>query len=158
VKNPAPDYSSASLFFETGVVARLTCSIVASHDHSIRIFGDQGVLSLEDCWNNNSLVRLRRRYVIRRRLLESPFATSIKPVAAPGQRVRRRGAASMNFALGPAEMMQAIRDGMPSRLGGDFALHLSEVSLAISEAGAHAGAVRIRSSFAPIRPMPWSES
>jgi len=51
-----PDYSSASLFFESGVVARLTCSIVAPHDHCLRIIGDRGVLEVDECWSNSAAV------------------------------------------------------------------------------------------------------
>ena len=40
----APDFSVATLVFESGVVARLTCSIVAPHDHSLRLIGDFGRL------------------------------------------------------------------------------------------------------------------
>ena len=40
----------------------------------------------------------------------------------------------MNFALGVAEMARAIAAGRIPRLAGDFALHLTEVSLAKSRA------------------------
>ena len=42
----APDFSCATLFFKSGVVVRLTCSIVARHNHEIRIIGDDGILEL----------------------------------------------------------------------------------------------------------------
>jgi predicted dehydrogenase len=48
----APDYSSANPFFESGVVARLACSIVAPHDHGLQIIGDRGVLEVDECWSN----------------------------------------------------------------------------------------------------------
>ena len=38
-----PDFSVASLKFKNGVVARLTCSIIALHNHEIRVIGDEGV-------------------------------------------------------------------------------------------------------------------
>jgi hypothetical protein len=38
------DFSVGCLQFRSGVVARLTCGIVAPHDHSLRIIGDKGVL------------------------------------------------------------------------------------------------------------------
>jgi predicted dehydrogenase len=153
----APDYSSASLFFRGGVVARLTCSILAPHDHRLRIIGDAGILEVKDCWDNANPVRLRRRYVVRRRLVTSPIGRRIRP--SPATRhpsVRRRGAAAMNFALGPAEMLSAISSGRTSRLAGEFALHLTEVSLAIQNSGQVGGAQRMRTAFAPPPPVDWT--
>jgi len=148
--NGAPDYASASLFFDD-MVARLTCSIIAQRDHSLRVFGDKGVLEVGDAWANGAAVRVRRRYVVRRRLLNSPFATRVRPLAPGHPMVGRRGAASMNFALGVAEMARAIAAGATPRLAGGFALHLTEVSLAMQAGGDH----RIGSSFAPLTPMDW---
>ncbi|MHA7872881.1 MAG: Gfo/Idh/MocA family protein, partial [Hyphococcus sp.] len=103
----APDYSTAVLFFHTGVVARLTCSIVAPHDHSLRIIGDDGVLLLDECWNNVAPVRVGGRHVLRRRLIESPLPQRQKIKGETHPKVGRWGAAAMNFALGPAEMLAA---------------------------------------------------
>ncbi len=50
----AADFSVACIKFRSGVVARLTCSIVAPHDHSLRIIGDKSVLSVEECWHNGT--------------------------------------------------------------------------------------------------------
>lgn len=153
----APDYSSASLFFRDGMVARLTCSIVAPHDHAFRCFGDTGVLEIGDCWDNAAPVRYRRRHVVRRRLINSPVARRIKGTAAMRHpRVKRRGAASMNFALGPAEMLAALSEGRQSRLAGNFALHLTEVSLAIQASGRDSGAQRMTTAFDPLPPVDWS--
>ncbi|MGI3779361.1 MAG: hypothetical protein ACRYG2_01155 [Janthinobacterium lividum] len=52
-----PDFLVACLTFDDGVVARLTCSIVAPHDHRVRLVGDQGVV-LDEVWHNRSPVRL----------------------------------------------------------------------------------------------------
>lgn len=146
----APDYASASLFFDA-MVARLTCSIIARHDHRLRIFGDGGVLEVDEAWANGAAVRVRRRHVIRRRLINSPFALKV-PAAGDGHpMVGRRGAASMNFALGVAEMALAIAAGSRPRLAGDFALHLTEVALAMQAGGDY----RPRTGFAPIAPMTW---
>jgi predicted dehydrogenase len=42
-----PDFSVACLNFRSGVVARVTCSIVAPYDHQIRIIGDKGMLTAD---------------------------------------------------------------------------------------------------------------
>lgn len=153
----APDYSAATLFFEGGVVARLTCSIVAPHDHRMRVFGDGGVLEVGECWDNLAKVTTRRRFVLRRRLVTSPLPRRVRPDgAARHPTVKRWGAAAMNFMLGPAEMLDAVAAGRPSRLAGDFALHLTEVSLAISGAGRSDGVRRIESPFRRPEPVRWA--
>ncbi|MDQ2089342.1 Gfo/Idh/MocA family protein [Marimonas arenosa] len=149
-----PDFSVATLFFEQGPVARLTCSITAPHDHRIRIIGDNGYLELKEAWDNAAPVRFHRRFRIRRRLLEHPIGKRLKPAGKTHPKVPRTGAAAMNFALGPAEMLDAIAAGRPSRLAGDFALHLTEVTLAVHNAGA-TGATDIRSRCQLMEPMPW---
>ena len=150
-----PDFSVATLFFESGPVARLTCSITAPHDHRIRVIGDAGYLEVKQAWDNSAPVRFHRRFRIRRRLIEHPLGRRIKPPGKTHPKVRRTGAASMNFALGPAEMLAAIASNRPSRLADDFALHLTEVTLAIHNAGT-SGAVEITSRAAPMEPMPWA--
>ena len=150
-----PDFSTAILFFENGPVARLTCSIAAPHDHRIRVVGDDGVLEVAKAWDNTAPVRFRKRLRIRRRLLEHPLGRKVAPVAPCHPTVKRTGAASMNFALGPAEMLAAIAAGRPSRLGGDYAIHLNEVTLAIQNAGETGGAMQMQSGCDPMEPMEW---
>lgn len=55
-----PDFSVACILFRSGVVARLTCSIVAPYDHRIRIIGNKGVLGADECWQYGAPVRLER--------------------------------------------------------------------------------------------------
>ena len=152
----APDYSCATLFFESGVVARLTCSILAPHNHRLRLIGDHGILEMEECWNNRAPLRVRRRYVFRRRLINSPWTRQFKAGRSTDPKVGRRGAASMNFALGPAEMLAALHENRAPRLNADFALHLNEVTLAIQNAGDADGVQQMTTRCPPIEPMPWT--
>lgn len=152
----APDFSVATLFFHSGMVARLTCSIAAPHDHRLRIIGDAGVLEVPEAWDNAAPVRFRRRLVLRRRLIEAPVARRLRLPGPTHPRVPRQGAAAMNFALGPAEMLEAIAAGRTPRLAGDYALHLTEVTLAIHEAGESGGSRRMTTSCTPPEPMPWA--
>ena len=62
----------------------------------------------------------------------------------------------MNFALGPAEMLDAIAKDRPSRLSGNYALHLTEVTLAIQNAGDDTGAQKMTTTCQPMEPMPWA--
>ena len=156
VADTAPDFSVATLFFDAGPVARLTCSIVAPHDHRIRVVGDLGVLEVGKAWDNAAKVTFRRRIAVRRRLLESPMARRIRLPGPTHPMVGRWGAASMNFALGPVEMLAAIAERRPCRLSADFALHLNEVTLAIQNAGEDAGAQAMQTRCAPMEPMPWA--
>ena len=106
----APDFSSATLFFKSGQVARLTCSIIAPHNHGIRIIGNSGVLEVDQSWDNDAAVRLRRRLIFRRKLMNSLFAKQIRIGGVTHPKVKRWGAAAMNFALGPAEMLAALEE------------------------------------------------
>ena len=152
----APDLSVATLFFENGPVTRLTCSIVAPHDHRIRIVGDKGVLACKAAWDNSAKVTFARRMTIRRRLMESPLPKRVKLPQPTHPKVGRWGAAAMNFMLGPAEMLDALRENRPSRLSNDLALHLTEVTLAIQNAGETSGAQTMTTTCPPMEPMPWA--
>ena len=72
-----PDVSIATLKFNSGIVARLTTTIVAPHDHTIRIFGDDGVITLTDCWDNNEHVYYQKYIQIRRKRFLNPIKTKV---------------------------------------------------------------------------------
>lgn len=152
----APDLSVATLFFENGPMVRLTCSITAPHDHSIRIVGDKGVLSCDAAWDNSAKVRFAKRMTIRRRLMESPWPRRVRLKGETHPKVKRWGAAAMNFMLGPQEVLEALHSNRPCRLSNDFALHLTEVTLAIQNAGETTGAQTMTTSCPPMEPMPWA--
>lgn len=156
ITETAPDVSVATLFFEKGPLVRLTCSIVAPHDHRIRVIGDHGTLVVKQAWHNGAAVRFHRRFRLRRRLIDSPFGKRIKLGRKTHPKVGRWGAAAMNFALGPAEMLSALQDDRPCRLSNDFALHLNEVTLAIQNAGNSSGVQIMKTRCAPMETMPWA--
>lgn len=151
-----PDVSIATLFFETGLVARLTCSIIAPHNHQIQVIGDKGVLKVARAWDNGAPVKFHRRFRLRRRLLEHPLGRRLRPSTQTHPKVGRWGAASMNFALGPVEMLDAIAEGRDCRLSADLALHVNEVTLAIQNAGDASGSVEMTTRCDPVEPMPWA--
>ncbi|GJL90708.1 Gfo/Idh/MocA family protein [Hyphococcus sp.] len=152
----APDFSTATLFFKNGVVARLSCSIIAPHDHRIRIIGDAGVIELDECWSNTAPVYIRKRHVVRRKLLNSPLAKRFGIGGKTHPKVGRWGAAAMNFALGPAELLAARAAQRKPQITADFALHLNEVTLAIQESGKERGAQKMTTTFAPLAPVDWA--
>ncbi len=152
----APDVSIATLFFENGPVVRMTNSIVAPHDHSLQIIGDKGVLACHEAWDNAAKVTFSKRLTIRRRLMESPIKRRIKLKQPTHPKVERWGAAALNFMLGPAEMLDCLANGTQTRITPEFALHMTEVTLAVQNAGEDSGAQKMTTRCDPMEPMPWA--
>jgi predicted dehydrogenase len=158
----APDYSVATMRFESGPVLRLTNGIYAPPDHRLRIFGDDGVIEVADTWEDWSKIMLRRYRTIRRRR----FLSRGKAVPLLGRQPKDRvfrDPRMRDFCRGIAEMAAAIEAGRAPYTGADYALHLCELTLA-----AHFGATateggfdgdlatmpyQVRSRFAPIAPL-----
>lgn len=152
-----PDLSVACIEFASGVVARLTCSLIAHHDHQLRVFGDAGVLWTNDTWHYRSPVYLRKFVTIRRRMILSPLRKRMKMAGTHLPEPDYRGASHMDFCRGIADMADALAQGGQARLSADFSLHVTELALAISEA--KAGGVHRRelvSTFQLPAPMPWA--
>ena len=154
----APDFSVACIKFASGVVARLTCSIVAPHDHSLRIIGDKGVLGIHDCWYYEDPVYIKKMLTIRRKTLISPFKQKYPLVKKAGQLIKYRGAQQMDFCRGVAEMAAAIGENRACRLSPMFALHNNEIVLAIHYALESGAPYQLTTTFDPIEPMPWASA
>lgn len=151
----SPDFSVACIRFVDGVVARLTCSLLAPHDHSLRIVGDEGVLATHDCWHYGSPVYLRRALTIRRKTIMNPIPRRIRLVRRP-PRFQRRASAQMDFARGLAEMAEALAEGRACRLSPEYSLHNTEIVLAIQQAARRTMPYRLTTTFVPPEPMPWA--
>jgi predicted dehydrogenase len=157
IEQNAADFSVACIRFKSGVVARLTCSIVAPHDHGLTIIGDEGTLHINDCWDIYSHVYLRRQLTIRRRTFLSPLRRKITMVHSKAARkIRAQGAQRMDFARGVVELAQAIEENRRCRLSPRFSLHVNELALAIQNAGQSSSNYVLQSSFEPVEPMPWA--
>jgi predicted dehydrogenase len=148
------DFSVATVTFQSGVVVRLTCSIVAEHDHQLRVFGDAGTLSIEDSWFYGSPVKLQKSFNVRRRQITSPKL----PVKMRGKAAKHkyRGSQQMDFAKGISELSESISQGRRCRLNADYMLHVNELVLAIHHAGPDGVSVPITSRFEAIEPMDWA--
>jgi len=153
----SPDFSVACIQFHSGVVARLTCGILAPHDHSIKIVCDQGVLYTDESWDYRSPVYSRRMVSIRRKTFLNPFRKKHQLPPAPNGRPKTKGSQSMDFARGPAELVDAIRNNRPSRMSARFSLHVNEMALAIHWAREKGATHRMSTTFDAIQPMTWSE-
>lgn len=55
-----PDFSVACLDFHSGVVGRLTCSIVAPYDHRFRVIGNKGMLTADTYYSYRCPIYLER--------------------------------------------------------------------------------------------------
>jgi predicted dehydrogenase len=152
----APDFSVACIRFESGVVARLTCSILAPRDHGIRVIGDDGILSVRDSWFYSERVHRRRWWTLGRRTFLSPSPERCRPARSPSRGIRRRGAAQMDYLLGVQELADAIREGRESRLSPEFCLHANEVVLAIHGALGAGSPYVPMTRCGPMLPMPWA--
>jgi predicted dehydrogenase len=153
--NNTPDFSVACLQFGSGVVARLTCSIVAPHDHALTIVGDEGLLYTKDCWFYNAPVFVRRSLTLRRKTFWNPLARKYPLVRSSQQRQKNKKGQQMDYARGVAELVDAIENQRPCRLGAEFSLHVNEVVLAIQNATSGVS-YQTQTTFNPIEPMPWT--
>jgi predicted dehydrogenase len=151
----SPDFSVACIKFASGVVARLTCSIVAPHDHSLRIIGDEGILGIHDCWFYEDPVYIKRLMTIRRKTFISPIKQKYPLVKKTGKRFKYKGSQQMDFCRGVAEMAEAIAQQRPCRISPRFSLHNNEIVLAIQNALETGAPYKLTSTFDPVEPMPW---
>ncbi|MDJ0844569.1 Gfo/Idh/MocA family protein [Crocosphaera sp.] len=153
----APDFSVACLEFHSGIVARLTCSIVAPHDHHFTIIGDQGLLSTKDCWYYRSPVYIQKRLTIRRKTFISPWKQKYPLVGQGRTKYGYKGSQEMDFCRGVAELAEAITDKRSCRLSAQYSLHINEIVLAIQESGNSGKPYQVTTTFEPVEPMPWAK-
>jgi predicted dehydrogenase len=149
------DFSVACIKFTNGVVARLTCSIVAPHDHSLRIIGDDGIMGIKDCWYYGSPVYIQKMMRIRRKVFLNPFKKKV-PLVRKAEKFNYRGSQQMDFCRGVAEMASAITENRPNRLSADFSLHNNELAIAIQDALETGAPYFLTTTFDSSQPMSWA--
>ncbi len=159
-----PDFTVACITFESGVVARVTCSLVAPHNHVMQIVGDTGVLSVDECWNYAAPVHLDR-YTQRRFKAERYPITKAYPIVKhlAGSRPRtyppikksslkqQQARFRQDYGRGVAELARAITEKRPPRLTADFCLHLNELVCAIQNPTQTP--YQVRTTFEPLQPL-----
>jgi len=159
-----PDFTTACITFESGVIARLTNSSVAPYNHAIQIIGDKGVLKVNECWNYYSPVYIEKYSKWRLKIDRFPILkafpflkscfTSYPKIYPPIKRVnikKRYARYRQDFARGIADMVQAISEGKPPRLSADFCLHVNELVLAIHDAAN--SPYQVMTTFKPLEPI-----
>jgi len=154
-----PDFSCALMRFADGVVARITLSIIAPVDHGLTIVGEDGVLEVEDIWDFDSPVFIRRR--------KEPDASDPNrylkdktnyPLLRGRERpFRYHDSHNMDMMAGVAELGHAISLGRQSRLSADRALHILEATLAMSDTQGQETCHQMETAFEPPEPMPWAQ-
>ncbi len=118
----APDFSVGILKFESGMIARVTNSIIAKKNHSLQLFGDQYSLTVEELWNYDSPIWLHSWCKPSEQVTYANSSTTVYPEV--GYR--------MDFSRGINELANAIEGGRKSLLSCGIALHVEEISHALS--------------------------
>ncbi len=159
-----PDFSIGTLNFCSGIVARVTSSIIAPRDHSLHIFGDNGTLSVGDCWNYDAPVFIKQplKYAVAEKyqFLNSLPGLAVKkyPLVKGGHfKYRYKGIHQMDFSRGIAELAASIREERPSRLSAHFSLHVNEIVLAMQYPEQMGSPRFLTSTFEQPIPMPWAK-
>lgn len=155
----ADDFSVSCLTFDNGVVARLTCGLVAPRDRRLRIVGDKGVLTVQDGWDTRSRVHIDRPTMagqsvgwarvagalgrripqwLRRQTVRFTRPRYRVPVGHPGR---------LDYARGPAAQAADLQARTWSGREADLALHVTEVTLTIAGARNHGMSRPMTSTF-----------
>jgi predicted dehydrogenase len=155
----SPDLSIGMLEFDRGIVARLSCSILAPANRSLRVIGVDGVATLTDVWEYHAPIRVSPtgsgfapRLVRKIEKRASQFMTgllfgrAVRPVA--GRKVgKTAGGHRMDFARGIAQLAAQIEDGAPALVGPALALHVTEVTLALQAPEANSQAATMQTDL-----------
>lgn len=176
VDGMAPDFTVGCIEYADGVVARVTCGLVAPKEKSISVIGDDGVLFVGNVRNDAGPVMVRHAKLGRwqsavanrmpwlNRWLEAriswPGWEGIFQKRYPLVRQRSGAVASagkaVDFLRGPAEMAEAIREKRPCRLSAEFGAHIVEIIEVLQHPERFGGRKKMTTGFAPMQPMPWS--
>ena len=170
VERMAPDFTVGCLEYPEGVVARLTCSLIAPEDKTLTIVGDEGVLRVDNVRHERCPVRYRTYSVGRgaasaeRRINSARLWLGMTAlddgwtswrrypyVASPPRWLK--GRKPVDFLRGPSEMAMALRERRKCRLSPELGWHVAEIIDALQHPCKRGSAKKnIVSSFPPIEP------
>ena len=159
----APDFSVGCIEFAGGVVARITCSIVAEHDHSLTIVGEDGSLVVAEAWDHRSPV-YQQRTALQRRREKLPVISKLLGYGKqrlahaidPNPHYGKKAPPMPDVCRGIAELASAIRAQRPCRLSAEHALHITEIVLTLQNPQEMGSPRQLQSTFVPIDPLPWA--
>jgi predicted dehydrogenase len=172
VDTMAPDFSVGSIEFDGGVVARITCSLVAPRDKSLTVVGDQGVAFVTDVRNDRAPVFVRSsngnrlEAAVQRRLrpitrwLEQrvpaavidrlsakryrPVKSAVSAAVAPDKPV--------DFLLGVSELAEAVAAGRAPYLSPQLGTHIVEIIEALQYPERFGFRKTLSTTFPPMTP------
>lgn len=98
------DFSCAMIKYPKGVVARITCSIVAPKNHEIVIIGEKGIITVEDIWFFDTPVRWQNFYTLRSKTRLNPIKRSLKSVDYHHPLGEKTDSAQMDFFHGVRDL------------------------------------------------------
>jgi predicted dehydrogenase len=174
VESMAPDLTVGCIEYADGVVARVTCSLVAPKDKSLTIIGEDGILLVKDIRNDICTVYMRRIPLSRMHAaIERRINWLRKAIHLPGfeqewqvwtkypltRRPSGRFVSSdkpVDFSRGPAEMADAIKHKRTCRLSAELGWHITELIERLQYPERFVGRPEVKSKFAPIEPLPSS--
>lgn len=99
------DLSFALVEYPNNITARLTCSIVAPRNHEIKIYGEKGVITVEDIWFFDTPIYWQKYITPRNKPRLSPIKHKLK-IKSDGLPLgdNRDGSARMDFLRGVYEL------------------------------------------------------
>lgn len=179
-----PDFSVACIVFDSGVVARLTNSIIAPLNHEIRIIGDKGMISANTYRHYHCPVYIERFSQLGlnarklRSVRTSTFLQKRFGVGGKKQRLIRNKKTKIKNTVfsrpwnlnqmvtclknrelgiqdklsGVVEMVESIEQKRKCLIPPDFLVHITELTMAISNAGTNGGTYTLKTSCAPLMP------
>ncbi len=163
LQEQAPDFSVGCIEFASGVVARITCSIVVAHNHKLTIAGEEGTLTMDEAWDYRSPV-YRERIRLNRRRETMPVISKLLgygrqriPFARDPNPRYHRSMPPADFSKGVAELANAITEGRPCRLSAEHGLHVNEIVLTLQNPQAMNSPRLLQTTFPAIDPMPWAK-
>jgi predicted dehydrogenase len=180
VDGMAPDFSVGCLEYENGIVARVTCGLVAPRDKSLTIVGDGGIIYVDNVRNDVAPVYVRsipargKASGIERRMnhflqwsrSHLPFKLSGPderhfmrkyPFARKPAKVFVDAGKPVDFNRGPSELAEAIRQKRSCRLSSRLGLHVVELVESLQYPERFGARRTIMSRFEPIAPLSWTE-
>jgi predicted dehydrogenase len=160
-----PDYSTGFIEFESGVVARLTNSIIADHDHTFKIIGDEAQIIVDNGWRYDSQVYIQKRRMHSRLAEIKPLYKlmgygrrkyPMKRYSNPNYKRNTRFNHIMDYIRGVAEMAASIRESRPSYMSAEHALHITEITLTLQYPELMGSPRQIESTFPLLEPLGWA--
>lgn len=158
-KISTPDFSVGIIYFESGVVAKLTNSIYAPHNHQFQIIGDYGTLSTDNCFHAHAPVLYQNFNFLNLKTQGHPLKkipgvqSTLNQIGAGEKKLKMVFPSPLKFKLkkhfidfgaGVYELSKAILNGKRAKNSEEFLEILSEVIFSISEASESGKIVEIQ--------------